>query len=241
MQFFGISKTSFNCFFPSGVYFLPSISKTVLIDLFFIIFPNMPCYHFFHALRPGTTLKKRASAAFFRFRMILAVPIARCCLIGKFLTAGTEINIFFPQVLKLPLIHIAFLVIWFSIADNTKDVSLVYSFAYCWCEIASIQSNTFDTKSKFSLLIIQPLQIRQTIVDIRSSNMGICYDIGLSVHCPVIKVEKSLWLAIPHHVAAIRIRRADFPIFLYSFFLLCSSFFPDSLRSSATALSNSSR
>ena len=61
--------------------------------------------------------------------------------------------------------------------------------------------------------MIQTRQVGDAVMHIAGRHMGVGDDVVLAVHRAMIQIEKAFGLALAEHVAAVRIRGADFGLF----------------------------
>lgn len=79
-----------------------------------------------------------------------------------------------------------------------EDAGLLKAHANMPREIPGIECNGFERKAEFLRLVVQSLEIRIRIVDVARRDKGVGDEIVLAIHRPVVEIEETLGLVVPH-------------------------------------------
>jgi len=209
MKFFRIGETPFNRLAAQAVQFFSTDRVGVDPNLFLIRLPNMSRDRPLCRVRRKTVGTQWTIGTVLPSAFIVAIarPIRRG--VREFTSHWTRIGIHRFHIRKSTFREPRILVLETAIAHCDEDAGLLKTHANMPCEIPGIECNGFDRKAEFLCLVFQSLEIRIRIVDVARRDKGVGDEIVLGIHRPVVEVEETLWLVVPHQETAVGIRLTD--------------------------------
>ena len=210
VQLLGVSKAAFDGFFSSFVYPFAALFISVRLDLFFVFFPDVARDDFHAVVAARAFFETRTLVADFRVGLVFAVSAAvgGCVFQDSVFRARVAVEVL--VVVERALFELAFFAARTDVGHYPVNVAIAQPFADRGGVISRIQPDGLDLEPEPPALAVQPPQMRNAVVHIAGGDMYVRDEIVLPVDRAVVEIKEALRLPVPDHIAAVRIRCADF-------------------------------
>lgn len=209
----GIGEAAFDSFFASLVERFSRGGFAVEIDLFTVLFPNMPGDGFDVLGITGALSQQRTLLTYLWIGAVfpIALPVGRA--VAQTLSVGTYIAVVLGIVKVEPFGQAPLNVGGAAVADDPIEVALLQSFAKRRSHVASIEADGLGSKAETLSLSVQTLQVGDAVMYIAGSDMGIGDQVVLTAGGAMVEIEKTFGLAVADHVSTIGVGSALFDLF----------------------------
>ncbi|MNY06601.1 hypothetical protein D3C86_1393630 [compost metagenome] len=177
--------------------------------------PDMAGHDLDAALAPGALCLRGASGALAGFGGVFPVADAVGGAIGKELPVRANIPVTLAIVDVFTFVEIAVLVIRTAVANHAVNAAFDQALANVRREIPGIESGHRGIEAEALAHAVQPPEIRTAVMHVRWRDVRVGDERMHAVDGAVVEVKEAGRFAVAHHVAGVRIDRADLG------FLLC--------------------